>query len=263
MRGVLLQRAAEAIEKGEPAVLVTVVAVEGATPREAGAKMLVFSDGRVEGTVGGGALEAHAVRTAIDLLKRGEKTLLETHKLRDLGMLCGGQTTLFYEVLEAPPVLALFGAGHVGLILARLAREATSWRIMVFDDRAERLASLPSGVEGKHLPGYHPIPAFSEQIYAVVATESHEADLLVTTELLQQEPKPAYLGVLGSRAKAEEIRAYLLALGLPKEKVEEVHCPVGLPLGGKDPGTVAVSILAEMIAFQHGQLKRALTRLIS
>ncbi|MCS7240301.1 MAG: XdhC family protein [Candidatus Bipolaricaulota bacterium] len=251
----IFQRAVEAIEKGEPAVLVTVVAVEGAAPREAGAKMLVFPDGRVEGTIGGGALEHHAIHTALALLQRGEKTLLETRNLRDLGMLCGGQTTLFYEVLELPPVLLIFGAGHVGLTLARLAREATPWRIVICDDRIEKLSSLPVGLEGLHLPGYQRVPTFPGRIYGVVATESHETDFLVVAELLRQDPGPSYLGVLGSRAKAEEIRARLLAAGLPKEKVEEVRCPVGLPLGGKDPGAVAVSILAELLAFHHGRLK--------
>ncbi|MFN3346605.1 MAG: XdhC family protein, partial [Candidatus Bipolaricaulaceae bacterium] len=134
------QRIAEVMERGEPAVLVTVVEVVGSAPREAGARMLVFPDGRVEGTVGGGALEHHAVHRALELLQNGPQTSLETHELRDLGMLCGGRTTLFYEVLRAQPTLAIFGAGHVGKLLAQLARAATPWRILVLDDRQELLA---------------------------------------------------------------------------------------------------------------------------
>lgn len=254
------QRLAEALEQGEPAVLVTVVEVAGSAPREAGAKMLVFSDGRVEGTVGGGALEHHAVRKALELLQSGPRTLLETHELRDLGMLCGGKTTLFYEVLHAPPILAIFGAGHVGALLAHLGRAATPWRILVIDDRQERLAGLPAGVEGLCLPHYRELPALGGTVYAVVATESHDTDFQVVAALLQHEPVPAYLGILGSRAKAAEIKKKLVDWGIPEERIQRIRCPVGLPLGGKDPGAVAVSILAELLAFHHGTWPKLIER---
>lgn len=243
--------------------MVTVVAVEGAAPREAGAKMLVFSDGRIEGTVGGGALEHHAVNKALSLLREGPRTFLESHELRNLGMLCGGKATLFYEVLRPAPFLAVFGAGHVGLLLARLARETTPWRIVLFDDRPERLSSLPPGFESQVLPGYQEIPELPPITYAVVATETHATDFLVAYELLRQEPGPAYLGMLGSKAKAAEIRAKLLEKGIAEEKVQKLRCPVGLPLGGKDPGSVAISILSEILAFHHGRLAEVQARLSS
>ncbi|MGB9757636.1 MAG: XdhC family protein [Candidatus Bipolaricaulaceae bacterium] len=253
MLGELFRRAAELLERGESAVLVTVVEAEGA-PREAGARMLVFPDGRIEGTVGGGALEQHAIAKALQLLWEGRKTLLETRDLRDLGMLCGGHTVLFYEVLQAPPVLLIFGAGHVGLLLARVARETTPWRIVLADDREERLSAAPAGVETRFLPEYQGLPEIPGKVYAVVATESHEKDFQVVRELLRGEPGPAYLGLLGSRAKAKEIKEKLLALGIPKERVEALRCPVGLPLGGKDPGSLVLSVLSEILAFHHGRL---------
>lgn len=250
------RRVVEVLERGETGVLVTVVAAEAA-PREAGTRMLVLPDGRTEGTIGGGALEHHAIRRALELLKNGPKTLLESHDLRNLGMLCGGRTTLFYEVLPTPPTLAIFGAGHVGLLLARLARETTSWKISIYDDREDRPYLCPSGIETHYIPGYQEVPNLAGVVYAVVATESHAMDLQVAGALLRQEPGPAYLGMLGSRAKAAEIRSRLVSLGLPKEKVEALRCPVGLPLGGKDPGAVAISILAEILAFHHGHLTEA------
>ncbi len=225
--------------------------------------MLVFSDGRTEGTVGGGALEHHAMTKALSLLREGTRTFLESHELRNLGMLCGGKATLFYEVLRSPPLLAVFGAGHVGLLLARVAREVTPWRIVLFDDRPERLSGLPSGIEGQVLPGYQGIPALPPTTYVVVATETHATDFLVAYELLRQEPGPAYLGMLGSKAKAAEIKAKLLEKGVAQERVQKLRCPVGLPLGGKDPGSVAISILSEILAFHHGRLEEAQTRLSS
>lgn len=261
MESGFFRRVAEVLEEGDVAVLVTVVARDGSGPREPGAKMLVFPDGQVEGTIGGGALEHHAIQTSLTMLKEGRKTFLESHALRDLGMLCGGKTTLFYEVLQPPPLLAIFGAGHVGLLLARLAREATSWRIVLFDDREEKLSQLPSGLGGQYLARYQDIPALSGTVYAVVATESHATDLPVVAELLRQKPGPAYLGLLGSRAKAAEIRRKLLEMGLDEQDLQKLRCPVGLPLGGKDPGSVAVSILAEILAFHHGTLSSMQTAL--
>lgn len=252
----IFRRALAVLEGGQPAVLVTVVAAEHA-PREAGARMLVFPDGRTEGTVGGGALEQHAVQKAQELLQKGPSTLLEPHDLGDLGMLCGGRAVLFYEVLQAPPVLAICGAGHVGVLLARLAREATPWPIVLYDDRTERGEFVPLHVGFHPLPSYHEVPALTGHIYAVVATESHAKDVQAVAAFLRQDPGPAYLGVLGSRTKANALREKLLALGFPQKKVELMRCPAGLPLGGKDPGSIAVSILAEILAYHHRSLPEA------
>ncbi len=51
---------ADALERGEPAALVTIVSTTGSTPQRVGAKMLVFGDGRIVGTIGGGCYENDA-----------------------------------------------------------------------------------------------------------------------------------------------------------------------------------------------------------
>lgn len=114
MESELFRRVAEVLEEGNVAVLVTVVAGDGSGLREPGAKMLVFLNGQVEGPIGGGALEHHAIQTSLAMLREGWKTFLESHALRDLGMLCGGKTTLFYEVLQPSPLLAYSGRGTWG-----------------------------------------------------------------------------------------------------------------------------------------------------
>ena len=253
MTGRILARAAEAAASGERAVLVTLVRVEGPAPREPGARMLVFADGRTEGTIGGGALEAHAVEGARELLRTGG-TRLETVDLTDRGLKCGGgKATLFYEVLAPEAELVVIGAGHVGCALARLAHETAAFPVTVYAGRGEA-PEIGPGVTSVVLPGYAGLPAFSERTYVVICTESHATDLEVALAVLQREPGPAYVGMLGSRAKSEEIRAKLREVGIPEEKVAAVRCPVGLPLGGRSPGLVALSILAEVVAFHHGRL---------
>jgi len=250
------------MEEGGTAVLVTQVAVEGPAPREAGARMLVFPDGHIEGTIGGGALEHRAIQEAQELLSKGGRTLLRTYELVDLGMLCGGRATLYYEVLAPKVRLLIFGAGHIGATLARLALETTPFAVELYDDREERCREeLAPGLVARHLPGFEALPELTGRCYAVICTDSHATDLNVAKGLLSQEVPPTYLGMLGSRPKAEEVRRLLVEAGIPEERVAALHCPVGLPIGGKFPGAIAVSILSELLAFHHGRLPEARQRL--
>lgn len=251
-------RIAELLQAGQPAVLVELVGVEGPAPREPGARMLVFPDGHIEGTVGGGALELRATQEALELFKSRNRTLLRTYELVDLGMLCGGRATLYYERLTPRVALAIFGAGHVGAALARLAQEATPFQVVLYDDREERCREeLVPGVFPQHLPGFEPLPQLPRPCYAVVCTDSHATDLKVVQGLLSQDPPPEFLGMLGSRPKAEKVRGLLREAGIPVERVASLHSPVGLPIGGKSPGEIAISILAQLLAFHHGRLAEA------
>ncbi len=83
----ILEAAVKLAEAGEPVALVTVVATEGSTPRKAGARMLVRADGRLQGTVGGGKLEADLVARARECLASGRSRarLLRAHRGRRRG----------------------------------------------------------------------------------------------------------------------------------------------------------------------------------
>ncbi len=257
----LLKRIADVADRGEAAVLVTLVAVDGPAPRAPGARMLVFPDGRTEGTIGGGSLEAHAVERAQDVLSKGG-TELETLDLTDRGLKCGrGKATLFYEVLAPEPQLAIFGAGHVGRSLAELAQKTAAFPVALYVGRGEGSPEVSPSIAVRPVPGFREIPALPAPACAVICTDSHATDLDVARQILRQAPGPAYLGMLGSKTKSAEIRAQLEADGIAPERVAAVHCPVGLPLGGRSPGLVALSILAEVVAFHHGRLSDAQARM--
>ncbi len=257
----IFQRVAELLEARLPAVLVTQVAVEGPAPREAGARMIVHPDGTIEGTVGGGALEHHATHQAQELLRQNVASLLRAYELVELGMVCGGRATLLYETLSPQPRLVVFGAGHVGTALVNLVTQSTRMVIELHDDRADRAESSIGGIVVSHLPGYTPTPHLGADTMVVICTDSHASDLAVAAQVLAQEPLPAYVGLLGSIPKSEEFRGRLRAQGIAPPALERLYSPVGLPIGGKSPGEVAVSILAELVAFQHGRLVEARTRL--
>src|SRR5512145_1931734 len=118
----------DALQRGDEVALVTIVSSTGSTPQRVGAKMLVFADGRTVGTVGGGCYENDALGKAREAL-RTRKAITVKYDLNDdfaeeTGLVCGGQMEVFIEPLEGSPALYVFGAGHVGYYLARVASEA-------------------------------------------------------------------------------------------------------------------------------------------
>lgn len=84
-------------------VLVTVTAASGATPRGAGARMLVNENGRLCGTIGGGAVEHRAVEIAQTVLNekasRYHDFTLTRDDVENLGMICGGAVQVFFHFL--------------------------------------------------------------------------------------------------------------------------------------------------------------------
>ena len=93
------------LEHGEPLVLVTVIASSGATPRGAGARMLVGKEGRICGTIGGGAVEYRSQQIAAKVLEDkaslGHDFTLTKDDVKNLGMICGGACNVFFHYLPA------------------------------------------------------------------------------------------------------------------------------------------------------------------
>jgi xanthine dehydrogenase accessory factor len=236
---------------------VTVVRANGSTPQRAGAKMLVFPDGRIVGTIGGGCYENEARLKARDALTSGKQTLLHFDLNDDFaqenGLVCGGQMDVHIDPLLPAPRLYIIGAGHVGWHLAKAATDA-AFRIHVIDDREkfanrERFPGADDVVVEPIADWLHraEIPASS---YAVIVTRGHQNDLDAMRALAARDLK--YLGLIGSRAKVARIRTVLLGEGMPPECLDRVHAPIGLDIGAVTPAEIAISILAELIAVRRG-----------
>lgn len=241
------------LEARTPFVLCTVVASHGSTPQKPGSKLAVTLEGTLIGTVGGGAIEKQIVDAAHALLADPgrQSQLLETHLTHELGMCCGGKMSVFLEKHEAAPALTLFGAGHVSKELAALAR-ATGFDVTVVDERTEwataerfpgcHLVSRPADDVARELTG-------GADAYACIATHDHPLDQRCVEALLD---KPfAYLGVIGSRRKAERFRQRLLAAGFAQARIDELECPMGVDIGALTPAEIAVSIVARLVAVRR------------
>jgi xanthine dehydrogenase accessory factor len=250
---------ADALERGEPAALVTIVATHGSTPQRVGAKMLVFGDGRMVGTIGGGCYENDAFWKAREAIT-ARKPQLVHYELSDdfaqeTGLICGGQMDVYIEPIEPSPELYVIGAGHVGTHLARLAQEV-GFHVHVVDDR-EKFANrerFPAATEvlAEDIPGWIARTSLAPHAYVVIVTRGHTNDLEALRALAPRDLR--YLGLIGSRAKVARIYDALTADGMPAEHLKKVHAPIGLDIGAVTPQEIAVSILAELIAVKHGKL---------
>src|SRR5437870_12128403 len=96
---------ADALERGESAALVTIVSTHGSTPQRVGAKMLVFADGRIVGTIGGGCYENDAFWKAREAIANRKPQLLHYELSDDFaqetGLICGGQMDVYIEIGRA------------------------------------------------------------------------------------------------------------------------------------------------------------------
>ncbi|MHB8420718.1 MAG: XdhC family protein [Myxococcales bacterium] len=247
----LLAALTGAAQPGRRVVLCTVVDSSGSVPQRPGARLALGSDGRLTGTIGGGAVEQLVVAAARELLERGGTKLLSTHLTHDLGMCCGGRLTVFLQTLDPPETLLLFGAGHVAKPLAALAR-SLAFRVLVVDERpdwanAERFPGIELRVE----PPLDVLPElpFDERASICVVTHDHRLDQEIVEACLRRPYR--YLGVIGSRRKGELFRQRLLAKGFAAEAVAALHCPMGVAIGAQTPEEIALSICGELVAVRR------------
>lgn len=242
------RRLSHLLQSGASFAVATIVKVSGSSPRDAGAKVIVLQDGTIEGTLGGGKLEAQVVADALDSLRR-RASAAKSYWLSDegLGMKCGGTVEVFFEPVTPPSRLVIFGGGHVGRAIARLAPSA-GFAVEVVDDRAEHLepSAYPPGVRLQLTDSAFQkgIEALTPDDYAVIVTRDAATDAALAGRYAAL---CAYVGVMGSRAKRAFLERTLVARGLSPEDFGRIRCPMGVDVGSDTPDEIAVSVVAEMI----------------
>lgn len=238
-------------DSAEAYVLITVIGVQGSTPRESGCKMLVTAGESVD-TIGGGHLEFAAIEHARKLLLGGrDSQALEHFPLgARLGQCCGGRASLLFECFAARgPQVVLFGAGHVGRALAPLLA-GLPLRLEWVDSRAAEFPGVvPEGVRTRLLE--EPEEAVSEAppgSYFLIMTHNHPLDYAIAEAVLKR-GDAGFLGMIGSRTKARRFQMRLEQHGYPAQSIAQMQCPIGLAeVPGKRPLEVAISVAAQVIA---------------
>jgi len=257
----IFEQIQQAVNSGRRVVLATVVDKKGHGPAAPGARMLVDEDGSAIGTVGGGALEQAALKAAVALFQTGKTALIRYNlddddqlvDAKETGMVCGGNTSIFFELMGDSPHLVLLGAGHVGqAILAHAA--LLGYRLTVADSRKGLLSGI-SHHKTVQLPDYrdgYDNLGITSRSFVVIATHSHAFDAMAMAKIYKLPVQPAYIGVLASRKKAEAMVKKLKEQH-PDADLSRLHMPVGLKIGGPAPQEIAISILAEIQAIRYGK----------
>lgn len=242
----------ELLDAETPFVMVTLIDIRGSAPQITGAKAVVTSQGIVSGTVGGGKIEATAIRHAQELLSGdgGVSCELVTWNLQtDIGMTCGGEVKLFFEVCGGSGwSIAVFGAGHIAQTLIPMLVQLNC-RVTCFDSRPEWLARLPAHPRLRTMCPEELKDVVQDQpatTFFLLMTQGHATDLPVLAEILRTRDAP-YVGVIGSPQKASVLRRDLQQEGFSEEKIDSFLCPMGISLGNNTPAEISVSVMAQLL----------------
>jgi len=246
--------------KGERAALATVISSRGSAPRKAGAKMLIKEDDSFIGSVGGGGVEHEIRRKAVEVMKSGEPQIVHfdlSGKECVAQMICGGQTDVFLEPILPPETLYLCGAGHISLHTALIGK-MLGFRIVVIDPRPEfnnsdRFPDADSLIVEDYALAI-PKLDIDENGYIVICTPGHIYDEQCL--YFAVDAKAKYIGMIGSRKKAKEVKDRLLQKGVAQQQLDRVYGPIGLEIGAETPQEIAISILAEIIKVKTGSMSK-------
>ncbi len=241
--------------QGEAFAIATVIRAHGSVPRHDGSKMVVFGDGRIEGTIGGGDMESRVIRESLAAIADG-KTRVLSYAFRDIQKgdvgVCGGEVEVYVEPVKPRSKIVIVGGGHVGKAVAHLAGWL-GFRVVVSDDRPEfaRPEAVPDADEHiecklSELPERTSIDG---DTYVLLTTRGVPVDLEGLPGLLST--SAAYIGVIGSRRRWEVCVEQLRAAGVSDEDVARVVSPMGLELNAETPEEIAVSILAEIVMLRR------------
>ena len=237
MSNSILEQAYQLTQGGEPFVLATVVWCEAPTSAKPGAQALVRTNGEMTGWIGGSCAQPVVLREAARLLREGgdpyllrlgaSETSIPHSGVRNFPMSCtsGGVLDIYMEPHLPQPQLVLVGDSPVIVALSRLAP------VINFSVQQQNHADL-SAIK------------VNEQTYILVATHGqYDEDAL---EQALRSPA-CYVGMVGSRKRAEACRAYLRSSGLTAAQIARLRIPAGLDLGAVTPDEIAASILAELV----------------
>jgi xanthine dehydrogenase accessory factor len=231
---------ARRISLGEEVLLATVIKVEREPPSQTGAKLLLSRTATLAGTLGCSEFDAAALADAIGIAEAGAP-VLRTYG-HDLGSI-----EVYVEPHAPAPTLVVFAATPVAKSLLGLAPEV-GFRTVLVETRRERLkdADWPVAIASLDDLG----AALGGELYAV-HTDHDAEDLVQALEALLRFA-PRFIGLVGSRRHTGHHLEALRAKGVPEEVIDRIQSPVGLDLGSKTPGEIALSIVAGIVAVRRG-----------
>jgi xanthine dehydrogenase accessory factor len=245
---------------GNIAALATVVSTKGSTPRAGGSKMLVRNDGSILGSIGGGCLEADVWQAGMSAIQEQKSRLLDFdltgREETSQGLICGGIVQIFIEPIIPIPTVYIFGGGHIGYAVSKIAK-MTGFRVVVIDDRPAyaNAEKFPDADEFhiEDLSEVVPKLEVNKVSYIVIACRGFLEDQEVLAQVLKT--NAGYIGMIGSKKKIRTVYDNLKNKGFKQEDLDRVHAPIGLFIATETPEDIAVSIVAEMTDIRRRKIK--------
>jgi xanthine dehydrogenase accessory factor len=244
----IFSKAEELRSEQQKAAICIVIETKGSTPRKQGAKMIVFADGSIYGSIGGGSVEKEVAEKAIENINTGKPEKCTFSLEKDLGMHCGGYMEVYIEPISHTQKLVIFGAGHIGRAVAKFALDL-DFSVTIIDPRENIF-------DGKEFSSYSCFNKdyfaaieeviFDENTYYVIVTPKHLFDEAILEKIAR---KPhAYIGMIGSTRKIELIKKrFLEEKILDNDELSKIDMPIGIAFAAETPQEIAISIVAKLI----------------
>ena len=279
MTAAVLAWALTQLEHGARIVLASVVTSSGSVPGKSGARLAMRSgDEHWVGTVGGAGLEMmilkecksmleHHARPAGKVLTYGLNKGAKGYEVTALDSLCGGRVTLSLEVLIPMPHVLLIGGGHCAQAIAP-ALDALGWDHSVHDTRADfcDAATFPNARHHLHMDATtfvntqksDELSKYSDVLLLGHDWSEDQLRLLGMLSTLQSQAvrldgqNGPRIGVIGSRSKWQAFEKAALQEGISQGMLDQVICPIGIPIGAESPEEIAVAVVAQIMAAHKG-----------
>lgn len=269
--GEFFERVAELERARTPFALATVVTRQAPVSARLGDRAIVFSDGRMQGFVGGSCSRDIVRRQAVEAMQRGSARLVRIRPQAQpnadpddgretivIPMSCAseGAVDVYIEPRLPARTLLIVGLTPVADELARLGAAIDAYRVVrVVHQRELHDLENEEAARALSLDALRHFIAEMEagdraRLLAVIASQGHYDEAAL--EALLECDTPAYVGLLASRKRAADVFAVLEGQGVARERLARVRNPAGLDIGARRPSEVAVSILAEIVAVTSG-----------
>jgi xanthine dehydrogenase accessory factor len=219
-------------------------------------KLLILEDGSTSGDLGNDSAQQLVASGFAEALDEDGGLLLEVPSSRPTGETLGQDREVFVEPFLPVPELFVFGGGHVGGEIAKLAANV-GFSVTIIDDR-------PTFSNSKRHPDVERCLVasvgevfsrfvFDRYCYVVAATRGHKEDEVVVEAAVRTQAR--YIGMLGSERKKVVLWKRLAEGGASADRLAQVYAPIGLNIGADNPQEIAVSVVAELIEVRRGSKK--------
>lgn len=240
----IIENLLQASDRKERAALATVIKLEGLPGVALSTKTLVREDGTSTGTLGP-ALQGLAHTDCVRVL-HDRQPMITRYEVP------GGAVRVFIEPVEDRPQLLIVGAGHISQYLAKVGR-MIGFEVSIVDDRAEfaaldRFPEVDAIMVGEVTETIRSF-GISPDTYVVLVPRNHEQGDKAVRQVVGS--RAAYIGMIGSRKRAEAVAKDLTAEGFSADDIGKVRSPIGLKIGAESPEEIAVAIAAELISVRR------------